>query len=104
MHNTTVRIKVCLKFFSFFLFYSIFFLGVVQKNSVFSQDSHNKCYDLIDPSNLNELKNLRVCIEKIKMGRKVEKENKVIANAFEGSKKLTEKIINRKKPYKNFNK
>ena len=56
--------------------------------------------EFIEPRNIIELKKLRICIKKIKIGRELEKLEQIIFNSYEGSNKLTEKIVNREKNHK----
>ena len=59
--------------------------------------NNDKCVELIEPRNIIELKKLRLCIKDIKISRELEKFNKIIEFSFDGSKKLTERIINLRK-------
>jgi len=65
-----------------------------QNNCVYAEENTQKCLELIEPRDLNELKLLRMCIEKIKIAKESEKANKNILNSYQGSYNLFEKIIN----------
>ena len=69
------------------------FIELFSNNCVYALENSQKCYELIEPSNLNELNLLRMCIEKIKIAKDNEKSKKNILNSYQGSYKLYEKII-----------
>ena len=73
---------------------SIIFILIVflQNKSLLSQESNENCLELIQPKDINELKELRLCIKKINIAKETEKEKQIIQNSFEGSSKLTERI------------
>ena len=68
-----------------------------QNNSVLSQGSNEDCLELMAPKDVNELNKLRFCIKKINTKKEIEKAKQIIQDSFDGSKKLAERIVNRKK-------
>ena len=92
MYFSLINIKL-LFHHSIFVILLIFF----QTNSVFSQESNGNCMELIKPKDINELKELTICIKKINTAKETEKEKQIIQNSLEGSNKLTERIVKAKK-------
>ena len=88
------------KIYFFSILYVIFFVVIVfpiepfQNNFAYAQENMQKCFEFIDPSELNELKKLRRCVEEIKISKNNEKANQIILNSYEGSYNLSEKILN----------
>ena len=83
-----------------FLVVFFFILGFFGNNFTLSKENSQKCFELIKPNNLEDLKKLRTCIAKIKTEKEIEKENLIIISSHEGSTNLTERIINRENPSK----
>ena len=75
----------------------VFLVEFFPNNSLYALEKTQKCYKLIEPSDLNDLKRLRMCIEEIKITKENEKANKIILNSYQGSYNLYEKIINLRK-------
>ena len=97
MTKNFIKKKNILNVYFIFFVAVILFLGFLQNNFLLSQENKGKCLELIEPKNINELKKLRTCIKKIKMTSELAKANLIIMKAFEGSNKLMEKIVNKKK-------
>ena len=74
---------------------SIVFFHEFYKNICASAQEHSqKCLKLIEPRDLNDLKELRMCIKKIKLLKKDEKTKQIIILSYKGSSNLSEKILN----------
>jgi len=76
-----------------FLVLIIFISESFQNNCVYAEENARNCLELIEPRDLNELKLLRMCIEKVKIAKESERANQIILNSYQGSYNLFEKII-----------
>jgi len=70
----------------------VFLVEFIQNNLVFADEEFKKCGEFVDPSNLEDLHELRLCIKKIKYDKVAEKESLIIRNSYQGSLVLTEKL------------
>ena len=85
------------KFLVILLVVVVFLLELFRNDCVYAVENTQKCYEFIEPSDLNDLNRLRMCIEEIKITKENEKANKIILNSYQGSYNLYEKIINLRK-------
>ena len=78
--------------FFFLLVVIVFFVEFIQNNPVFAEKEFKQCGELANPSNFDELSELRLCIKKIKFDKAAEKESLIIRYTYQGSLILTEKL------------
>ena len=78
----------------------VFFVEFIQNVSAFAGNENQQCIELIEPSNIEELKKLRLCIEKIKISKIENKANQIINNSYKGSINLTARLKNDNKTAK----
>ena len=70
----------------------VFFVEFIQNDSAIAEKEPQKCIELMDPTNSEELNALRLCIKKIKANKAADKKRNIIRNAYQGSIVLTEKL------------
>ena len=65
----------------------------IQNDSSYAEENYINCLEFIDADDLDELKELRLCIKKINIAKELEKTRIIRKNSYDGSLNLTEKLL-----------